>query len=745
MTKPQSDKQKGETRPEKRRLSLAGWVLVGLGLGIVAGVFFGDMVGWLKLVGDIFIRLLQITVIPFVSVSLITALGAMEYDGVKRLALKGGAIVLALWAITVVVILLMPLSFPTWPSASFFSTSLVEEPANPDYLRLFIPSNPFHSYANALVPAVVVFSILIGLGLIGMPGKAAVLEPLEVIRDALVWVTGVISKLAPIGVFALIASAAGTTDGADIARMQVYIVLYALIALFLGLWVVPGLVTTLTPLRHVDVVRALRTPLITAFATGSSLIVLPMLIEKCNRLIADTKMFGEEDQERAEASVKALIPTSFTFPSITALLALSFILFAGWYIGAEVSAESYPGLIFAGIPSLFGGTLLTIPMLLDLVGLPHDLFRVFVSADVINARFGTFLSAMYYAAVGLLGSIALTGRVRVRRIPLIRFAAISTMLLATGLVGVRIFYTHVVVVPYTKDDAMKRLTLRSTPQPAIVHTDEADPGTRLGRGPASLEEIRDRGVLRVGYIRRMYPSAFFNTAEPSEFVGFDVEMAHSLARRLELSIEFVPIANQEDAAPRLAAGDCDIVMGPMLIGVDSSQRFSMSAPVLESSACVIVLDRRRREFRSWNDARRQGADLRVLVPPNPDAMHLARSLLPEATLAPGVPGMDVNPLLESVASGVDAVLHSSEHGAAWTLLYPEFSVAVPRPVAFISLGYAVARGNDELLATVNAWLGEEKTRGTVDGLYRYWMLGQVSRADRPPRWSVIRDVLGWVD
>ena len=187
----------GENTPRKRRLGLAEQVLLGLGLGVVAGVFFGEMVGWLKVVGDIFIKLLQVTVIPYISLSLITALGAMQYHEVKELAFKGGTILLAIWAITLSVVLLMPLSFPIWPSASFFSTSLVEEPQAPDYLRLFIPSNPFYSYANALVPAVVVFSILVGIGLIGIKEKTAALEPLSVIRDTLMWVTSIISKLAP--------------------------------------------------------------------------------------------------------------------------------------------------------------------------------------------------------------------------------------------------------------------------------------------------------------------------------------------------------------------------------------------------------------------------------------------------------------------------------------------------------------------------------------------------------------------
>ena len=72
----------------------------------------------------------------------------------------------------------MPLSFPVWPSASFFSTSLVEEAVRPDFLRLFIPSNPFYSFANSVIPAIVVFSILVGITLIDISGKQAFLDPL---------------------------------------------------------------------------------------------------------------------------------------------------------------------------------------------------------------------------------------------------------------------------------------------------------------------------------------------------------------------------------------------------------------------------------------------------------------------------------------------------------------------------------------------------------------------------------------
>jgi len=48
-------------RPPRKRIGLAEQVLVGLALGTLAGVFFGEMASGLKIVGDVFIGLLQIT------------------------------------------------------------------------------------------------------------------------------------------------------------------------------------------------------------------------------------------------------------------------------------------------------------------------------------------------------------------------------------------------------------------------------------------------------------------------------------------------------------------------------------------------------------------------------------------------------------------------------------------------------------------------------------------------------------
>ena len=92
-----------------RRMDPPRLVFLSLLLGIATGIFFGEMVAWLQILGDIFIKLLQVTVIPFISVSLITGIGSQKLDDVKALALKGGGILLLVWTIVVVVLLFIPL------------------------------------------------------------------------------------------------------------------------------------------------------------------------------------------------------------------------------------------------------------------------------------------------------------------------------------------------------------------------------------------------------------------------------------------------------------------------------------------------------------------------------------------------------------------------------------------------------------------------------------------------------------
>ena len=73
-----------------RGLSPIARVLLGLALGVLLGVFVGEPAGVLSIGGDIYIRLLQMTVLPYILVSLIVGLGGLDAEMARRIGLRGG-------------------------------------------------------------------------------------------------------------------------------------------------------------------------------------------------------------------------------------------------------------------------------------------------------------------------------------------------------------------------------------------------------------------------------------------------------------------------------------------------------------------------------------------------------------------------------------------------------------------------------------------------------------------------------
>ena len=140
---------------KKRAMGLTSWILTGLILGIITGLFFGDMCANLKVVGEIFIQLLQMTILPYIITSLIVGIGGLSFLEARNLALRGGILLFLFWGAILAVVFLMPIAFPIVNSASFFSTSMITEMPKENYLNLYIPSNPFNSMANSMIPAVV--------------------------------------------------------------------------------------------------------------------------------------------------------------------------------------------------------------------------------------------------------------------------------------------------------------------------------------------------------------------------------------------------------------------------------------------------------------------------------------------------------------------------------------------------------------------------------------------------------------
>lgn len=714
-------------------MSLSTKIMLGLVLGIATGLFFGDMVAFLDPVGEVFIRLLKMAVLPYIIVSLITGLGQLHYQQGLRLLLRVGGLVVLIWGVTFALLLVIPLTFPAWQSASFFSTTLLTEREPFDFLQ-FIPANPFHSMANTIVPGVVLFSIAVGVALMGIETKQALITTLEIIGDALTRVMKFVMRLTPLGVFAMTASAAGTMSLAELSRLQVYLLTYIGAALVMTFWVLPALVTVLTPLRYRDVVGPTREALVTAFATDNLLIVLPNLAEQGKALLRQSGLSGDE----SASTVDIIVPASFNVPHAGKLLQLSFILFAAWFTESTIATAGYFKLVVSGLCSFFGKPVVAMPFLLDLMRIPSDMLQLYLVSGLLVARFGTLVSVMHTFALALLGAFAMARMLHLRWRSLLPATVITVGLVLTCVVTARLYFTYALENAYDKDTLIAHMQLLHDEVPTTVHQ-APPPVVAEDRSRPTLARIRARGVMRVGYLSDILPFAYVNAA--GELVGFDIAMAHKLAAQLEVSLAFVPVEH-ETLGEALRTGYCDIVMSGVAVTPERAEQMAFSAPYLNLTLAFVVEDHRREQFNSHAALLGLKAP-RIGVPRHlPYYTAMAHEIAPHAEI---VPMSSPKAFFEHQRRAVDAFLLTAEMGSAWSLLYPQYTVAIPHPVVITApMAYPIALGDPDMLRYINTWVDLKQKDGTFQKVYDHWILGRQATQTQP-RWSVLRDVLRWVD
>lgn len=718
--------------------SLTFRIISSLVLGVVCGLFLGEKATSLQWIADAWIRLMQMTVLPYVTLSLMAGLGQLDSDLAKRLAFRGGVLMLLFWLIAFVVVTAMPLALPAFENAAFFSSTAGQSPQEFNPVELYIPSNPFHSLANTVIPAVVLFSTAIGIALINMPDKATLLSTLNAFIEAVGRVTRFVVGLTPIGIFAIVSVAAGTMTGEQIARLEAYFILYIAAALYLSLWLLPLLISVLTPFSYRDVFRYSKEALLTAFITQNVFIILPMLIDSSRQLFEDHQIRDDETDSLAEV----IVPVTFNFPNTGKLLSLLFIPFVAWMIGDPMAMLEYPAFLLSGLASYFAKAQIALPFLLDLQKLPQDLFQLYLPTGIVNGKFDTMVSAMNLLAFSVIGTAALTGHMRINSLQILRFLGVSLVVLFLVLVGTRVLLSQLIDTSYHQDEKVLSMHQMHEGVPTRVYLarEELDPAAIVPVSPNydMVERIQERGVLRVGYDPVRLPYTFFN--DEGELVGFDVELLHILASEMDVSLEFIPVswATLKD---QLNSDEVDLV-GTMPLSTHMLLDLDLSDPYTSGLISLVVKDHLRENFSS--PERILEHDRLVIAYPGP--VEYIKEAVQKL-----IPGHHIewrqidsfNEFFEQEEGTFDALMVEAEIGTAWTLLHPEYDAVIPEGSKLrMPAGFAVASGQHDFAAMLGRWLAAKKSTGEIHRAYEYWVLGAGAEI-REPRWSIGKDVLGW--
>ncbi len=716
-------------------MTLSRKIVIGLTAGIGCGVVFGELCGRLEIVGQAFIALMQMTVLPYIVLALIVNIGSLTIETARQIAGRAAAVLLGIWTVAIAVILLLMLGLPEWKTGGFFSDSLTAPREHVDFVSLYIPSNPFYSLAQNIVPGVVLFSICIGVALIGLEKKETLIRPARVLLDAMTKVTHAVARLTPYGVFAIAANAAGTITLSEIDRLQGYMIIYGTATILLSFVVLPLAVAVVTPFSYREVLSASRGPLLTAFAANNYFIVLPMLIENLKELFRRHDIGGDD----TDRTIDIALPIGFPFPNTGRLLALIFIPFAAWYVGRPLLALDYPKLVVAGLPSLFAKVTIAVPYLLDLMRLPADLFHLFLLTGILNGHLSSLAGAMHLFAYTAITTAAVTGHLKFAR-----KKAMATTIVTTALIAICIAGTHT-YLKWTLDQSqetgqiVRKMGMISAPA-QVTMLDRGEPNPEaLSPGQSRLDRVQQRGTLRVCYLRDNLPFSYLN--QNGELVGLDIEMAHQLANDLGASLELVPISSPENTQQHLDEDHCEIAMSGFAASASHLLSMTLSTGYLDLTPGLVVPDHLRNSLDTLNELLTT-PDLRIGVVNDPDIIRIVNHRLPGAQ---AIPVPRVTDFFGADPGIADVLVISAEAGSAWTLVHPEYHVVVPfRGNVKWPLTYPVASGDPDLLRFVDLWIAIKKSEGFISDLRDHWILGK-NAVPRTPRWSVARNVLHWID
>ena len=374
-----------------KKISLGNWILIGMVLGCIVGLFLNFYVKnpFIKdtilinnvfyLGGNGFIRLMKMLVVPLVFFSIIV--GVSSISDVKKIGTIGGRtilIYLITTALAITIALLIGLIIKPGLGlnlvATTQSTNVTLNQTMTDTILNVIPENPFTALADGDMLPVIIFAVIIGIILAQLKEEVQLVSDLFSQSNTIMMeMTSLVMKFAPIGVFCLMARTFAGLGFEGLIPLGKYVICVLIGLAVQAFLVYPSLMTVLTRLNPIRFFRKFFSVMLFAFSSSASNATIPINIEKLEELGVSRDV------------------SSFTIPlgatinmDGTAIMQGVAVMFAAQAYGMDLGTSALITVIFtavlasvgtAGVPSV---GLVTLTMVF---GIDHilDMFRTAVN------------------------------------------------------------------------------------------------------------------------------------------------------------------------------------------------------------------------------------------------------------------------------------------------------------------------------------------------------------------------------
>ena len=386
-------------------ISLTTQILIATAGGIVFGSLVGEWASNLKFIGDIFIRLIQMSVVLLVMSAVASAVGGGDGQDVGKMGFHTFKWIIIFTVISAglgvaLSMLLQPGIGVEIASAADVANSSVETGSIQDTILGFVPTNIINSMAEGSMVPCIVFSLFFGIAMGAYAkesGNRNIIEWVQGINGVITNIIKIVMNVAPIGIFCLLANVAGTTGFKVIIPMLKF-----LLVLLIG-----------------DAIQFLLFGPFTAAVTKVNLFKMPKKFAKMSMMAVTTTSGAiclptkmEDEVTKFGISRKVADFTGPITMSMNSCGAAQCYVAAIFFMAQSTGIQMTPYqmgmaillscLMCLGTISVPGGSVIVYTFLATSLGLPLESIAVLIGIDWFAGMFRTLMNVDVDVLIGLL-------------------------------------------------------------------------------------------------------------------------------------------------------------------------------------------------------------------------------------------------------------------------------------------------------------------------------------------------------
>jgi Na+/H+-dicarboxylate symporter len=382
-------------------------ILLGLVLGLLVGFIFGEKVAFLRIFGDIFLKMIKMTIAPLIFVT-VTHVFCSNVGGEKMgkvafksiLFYKVATVITAVFGICVAVFFKPGVGIHILPETIGASTVQVMDTSkmtiNEMVLHIF-PDNLFVAFYKTDIIQILVFSCFFGIAISRLSHHTSnIVRAVDSISKVILYMIGMIIKFTPIGIFGIMAYLAGTQELSTFKSLF-YLVLMIYGCGFVVGYIFYGVTLLCYGLNPIPFFKKVFEVQSFAFLVSSSAASIPLA-----KLVASKKMGVSE----GTASLAVSLGGGFNMSGTALHLGATAIFLAQVY-GADLGMAQYVQIVVLSIMLTMGAvgipaaSLVMMPVILSAIGVPPEYVAVYVGID----RFLDMVRSMLNATGDVLAAV----------------------------------------------------------------------------------------------------------------------------------------------------------------------------------------------------------------------------------------------------------------------------------------------------------------------------------------------------